>query len=840
MSPRQNDRNRPDQPEIPGRIGAYRVLEGLGEGGMGVVYLAEQTEPVKRQVALKIIKPGMDTRKVVARFEAERQALAVMDHPNIATVYDGGATESGRPYFVMELVRGVPINEYCDMHKLSIRGRLELFIPICQAIQHAHQKGVIHRDLKPSNILVTLQEGKPVPKVIDFGIAKAIGHRLTERTLHTARGEIIGTPAYMSPEQAEMTGLDVDTRTDIYSLGVMLYQLLAGDLPYDPKDLTGYAAIVTLRETEPPTPSSRFRSLGDRRQSIAEHRQTDPGSLGRRLKADLDWITMKAIEKDRTRRYETANGLALDVQRYLNNEPVMARAPSAAYRAAKFVSRHKAGVAFATAIFLLLAASAVVMAVSRHRAVAAEGQARLEAAKSAAINEFLQGMLSSADPWQQGREVKVADVLDQSARGIEGAFEGQPEVGAEVRATIGRTYRNLGLYAEAEPQLRAAVEIYESALPGDSPTLAWGLADLAELLRLMGDYDRAEELERRALAIRRDAFGEGHPEVARSLDHLAVILNAKGDYAAAEELFRRALEMRRQAQGEESLDVAETLDHLGTLIYAKGDHDEAISLFREALATRRRVLGAEHLDVAMSLNNLAIALNTLERFDEAEPLYLESLAINRKLFGERHPGVAQSLNNLGMFYYRQGGYDRAEALFREALALNREFFGDVHVEVASNLNNLGLVLRDRGDYDEAEMMFREMVAIDREVRGANNPHVATGLVNLGALLTRAGRLAEAEQTFREARDIQLQTFPPGHWQVATTESLLGECLTRMGRYASAEPLLVNSYGIISREFGAQHGRARVALRRVIELYDAWGETEKAAEYRALSPENGTL
>ena len=315
--------------------GKYKLLEDLGEGGMGTVFIAEQTEPVQRRVALKIIKLGMDTKQVVARFEAERQALAVMDHPNIAKVYDGGATGTGRPYFVMELVRGMPITEYCDKQKLPTRERLKLFIPLCQAVQHAHQKGLIHRDLKPSNVLVAVQDGKAVPKIIDFGIAKATDHRLTQRTLFTEQGQLIGTPEYMSPEQAEMSGLDVDTRTDIYSLGVVLYELLVGVLPFDPKTLreAGFGEIQRIiRENEPPKASTRLSSLGDTKTSIAKHRKTDPISLHNQLKGDLDWITLKAMAKDRTQRYASASELATDIERHLKHEPILASPPSTIYR----------------------------------------------------------------------------------------------------------------------------------------------------------------------------------------------------------------------------------------------------------------------------------------------------------------------------------------------------------------------------------------------------------------------------------------------------------------------------------------------------------------------------
>ncbi len=360
--------------------GRYKLIEELGKGGMGSVFLADQVEPVKRRVALKIIKLGMDTREVVARFEAERQALAVMDHPHIAKVYDAGATETGRPYFVMEFVRGIPLTQYCDKNKLSTDERLELFIFICQAVQHAHQKGVIHRDLKPSNVLVTVQDGRPVPKIIDFGIAKAIDHRLTERTLFTELGQFIGTPEYMSPEQAEMSGLDIDTRSDIYSLGIMLYELLVGVLPFDPKALRAAAfgeIQRIIRETDPPKASTRLVGLGETRKTIADLRRTDPGALQRQLKGDLDWIIMRAMEKDRTRRYETANGLAMDIRRHMNDEPILAHPPRTAYKMAKFVRRHKVGfaagaaVACALIVGLVLATSGLVRA-RRAEAVAAE------------------------------------------------------------------------------------------------------------------------------------------------------------------------------------------------------------------------------------------------------------------------------------------------------------------------------------------------------------------------------------------------------------------------------------------------------------------------------------
>jgi serine/threonine-protein kinase len=373
----------PSLPEGPGTvIGPYKLREQIGEGGMGVVYVAEQVRPVRRKVALKIIKPGMDTRQVVARFEAERQALAMMDHPNIAKVHDGGTTESGRPYFVMELVRGLPITDYCDGERLSIRDRLELFVLVCRAVHHAHQKGVIHRDLKPSNILVTLHDGVPVPKVIDFGVAKAIGQSLTEKTIYTAFAQLVGTPLYMSPEQVELSGLDIDTRSDIYALGVLLYELMTGTTPFDSETLKRAAfddMRRIIREEEPPRPSARLSALGATLTTVSDRRQADPRRLGPSLRGELDWVVMKALEKDRRRRYDTANDLAADLMRYLTDQPVEACPPSAWYRFGKLARRNRVALTTAMLMGLVLVAGTAVSAWQAIRATRAEREAGRQA-----------------------------------------------------------------------------------------------------------------------------------------------------------------------------------------------------------------------------------------------------------------------------------------------------------------------------------------------------------------------------------------------------------------------------------------------------------------------------
>jgi len=816
----------------PGSIGPYRLLELLGEGGIGEVWLAEQTEPVRRRVALKLVKPGMDTRQVLARLEAERQALAVMDHPNIASFFDGGATEAGRPYFVMELVQGVPITEYCDTNRLSTSERLHLFQDVCHAVQHAHQKGVIHRDLKPSNVLVTVKENEPVVKVIDFGIAKALGHDLTERTLVTRVGQIVGTPEYMSPEQAEMSGLDVDTRTDIYSLGVMLYELLVGALPFDFVATAEYAIRHAIRETDVERPSVKLTSLGDTRETIARYRRTTAQALRRELRSDLDWIILKAMEKDRIRRYETADAMALEVQRHLDHEPVLAHAPGAAYRMGKFVRRHRVGVTMAAAIFGLLALSAAGMSIQAARIARERDRATAEAAKAQAVNAFLQTMLASANPYVGTRDVRVADVLDRAAAKADSSLAGQPDVEAAVRTTLGHTYKGLGLVDKAEAQFRKALELRRADLSPDDPGISESLNDLGALAQYRGDYAAADSLLAGALEIRLRAFGPGDDSlVAQSLDNLGTNRMFLGQYESADSLLRGGLAMRQRLFGEHNLAVAGSQGNLATLLVRTGKLQEAESLFRQSLATHRDILG-DHPDVATLMNNLAITLQREEKFDEAEPLLRDVLEMSTRLLGERHPEVARAQNNLAVFLWRRGRYAEADSLLRAALEINRAVLGNDNPEVSSNLLNLALVKRDEGSYKEAETLFRESLAIDRKTLGDEHPDIAADLNNLGSVLVKEERYGEAASAFRQADRIMAAKFGDDSWQAATSRSLLADVLIDEGRYREAEPLAVGSYKIILGAYGPDHGRTKAALGRVIRLYEALGDSAKVREYRS--------
>ncbi len=783
-----------DSSSVARLIGHYRLLQKIGEGGMGEVWEAEQTEPVQRRVALKLIKRGMDSTQVVARFESERQALALMDHPSIAKVFDAGTTERGRPYFVMELVHGVPITEYCDRHRMSVRQRLKLFIQACEGIQHAHQKAVIHRDVKPTNILVAEQNGSPVPKIIDFGVAKATAQRLTERTLFTELGQLIGTPEYMSPEQAELTGEDIDIRTDVYSLGMVLYELLVGALPFDPKELR-QAGLIELqrkiREDEPAKPSTQITRMGDSSTLAAKARRTTPAALAKNLRGDLDWIVLKALDKDRNRRYESARALALDIRRFQADEAIEARPPNTLYRFEKFVKRHKLAVAVSSLLAFSLVILTLLMTVQSIRIARERDRAESEAAKAEAVVEFLQDTLGSADPYEgRGREVTVAQVLDRAADEVDTSFAGEPLTRSAVRQTIGVTYSHLGRYPEAESLLRQSLET------------------------------------------RRQLLGDHNADVAESLASLAWLRTAQGDYTEAESLYEEALKIWEGESGDVRAEVAEALNGLGGALYGDGRYAEAADLFREAIELRRQVFADDSEEVATSQNDLAMSLARQGQYEEAEPLYLEVLSTRQRLHAEDHPNLAQTLNNTGMFYYRSGDSVTAEPYLRQSLEMNRRLLGDKHPEVSTSLNNIGLVLVDKGDFAGAAAVFREVLALDTELLGEQHPYVAGTLRSLGDALMRAGDLGEAETLLREAEQRYRVALDEGHWQVSNTQSFIGECLQLQGRFEEAEELLLAAYPALAAQLGPDHRRTQRALQRVVDLYDAWGKPEEAAEYRA--------
>jgi len=484
-----------------GQIGAYRLLQLLGEGGMGEVWLAEQKKPIHRTVALKLIKVGMDTKAVVARFETERQALALMDHPNIARVFEAGSTAQGRPYFVMEYVPGLPLTEYCDKRRMTLKERLELFVQVCDGVQHAHQKAIIHRDLKPSNVLVVEQDNKAIPKIIDFGLAKATGRRLTDNTMFTEIGVMLGTPEYMSPEQADQREQNIDTRTDVYSLGVILYELLAGVLPFEIKVLraAGLEQILrVIREQEPLKPSTRIRSLGPASAASAERRQEEPKSFIRHLQGELDWVTMKALEKDRTRRYGSPAELSADIGHYLRNEPVLAHPPSSPYRASKFVRRHGWAVAAAVSAVVLLIAFAATMGFQARRIAAERDRASRQAEAAQRIANFMKGMFKVSDPSQaRGNSITARELLDSASKEIDTGLAKDPETQAQLMDVMGEVYESLGLYPQAQPLLEHALDIQRRVHGPRNPETLKSMNDLGWLLIDEGHYAEADKLSGR-------------------------------------------------------------------------------------------------------------------------------------------------------------------------------------------------------------------------------------------------------------------------------------------------------------------------------------------------------
>ena len=764
-------------------LGRYKLLERVGEGGCGVVYVAEQSQPVRRRVALKVIKLGMDTKQVVARFEAERQALAMMDHPNIAKVLDAGTTDVGRPYFVMELVRGIRITDYCDQANLTTKERLDLFIKVCQAIQHAHQKGIIHRDIKPSNILVTLHDGVPVPKVIDFGIAKATEGRLTDATVYTQLHQFIGTPAYMSPEQAEMSGLDVDTRSDIYSLGVLLYELLAGSTPFDGKELMSQgidAMRKTIRETEPPRPSTRFATLeGEELTTTAKRRSADKSKLVSQLKGDIDWIVMKCLEKDRTRRYDTANGLAADLNRHLNNEPVIARPPSAAYKFQKAFRRNKlaftAGTAIAAALVVGISLSvwqAVRATHATREAVSARQEAEASEAKAVAAQANETKLREQAEQ-SQAREAELRAKAEASAKAAKAEATKSKQVsyfmedmlkGAGPAASLGR---DTTLLREI---LDKATARADTALKDQPEALAQLLSKIAATYSSLGDYKKNDALTREVLQLQRGLNKGDNPNLADALLNMGSI----GTNAVAREaLIREALAMYQRLNGSNNLSVAKANGRLAAnLIYHQDRYAEAELLVRNAIAMQTDLVGETNREVAFNYTTLANDLMALTRTNEALQTFRRSIQLNKASEGAINPSLYWTLLDYGWTLQQSGDLKTAEAAYREGIVISEKYFANVNREARYKreraFDGLEEVLVAQGrssetnavEIERQQFLARTAAVAPVEIAGDTNaPDISAPTVAVISPddLAQQGRFAEAVPGF-----VQLTVKEPSH------------------------------------------------------------------------------
>jgi non-specific serine/threonine protein kinase/serine/threonine-protein kinase len=743
------------------RVGPYRLEEVLGKGGMGTVYLARQDEPVQRRVALKVLKAGAVSPTAVARFEAERQALALMNHQSIATVFEAGTTSEGLPYFAMEVVDGKPVTTYCDSCRLGLGDRLALFLDVCDAIQHAHQKMVIHRDIKPSNVLVTLRDGRAVPKVIDFGISKGTQEPLVHHEgLETQDGSPIGTPIYMSPEQIEGTG--IDARVDVYALGVLLYELISGALPFEVSGSQPYQIMMRIIGEEPVPPSQRIGTLGERAHEIAASRGLEVAGLRRMLRGDLDRIVMTAMAKDRDLRYASVADLKADVVRYLNHEAVLAMPPTVAYKLAKFVRRYRGTVVTASLLFLSLIVGLTATSKAMINARRARDQARQAERRANATVEYLRKVLSSVDPGVDGRQVRVVDLLAKASEMITSDLADQPETEAAVRKTIGLALLELGMFEESGPELERAVAIQRRLLGEDDPETLHTINALGRLSYKLGMYRQAAAIHRAVLEKQQSLLGPEDPTTLWTMYHLAKALDKQGHITEAEQLYRRNVEIRR------------------------------------------KVLGPEHEHTLVAINSLSLFLGASGRPVEAEQLQRENLERLTRTMGPHHPDTLRARANLVEILNRQQRWPEAEQLAHETLLLENQVLGDDHPETLGTSHQLAVAMYEQGRFRDAEALLRRVLAQRAAKLGPDHPDTLETSLYLGLALYRLGHRAEAERLATSSLEAISQDLPADHWRPARLRVAMAECLAELGERTRATRLLEEALAALE---AAEHADA---------------------------------
>ncbi|MEM1180655.1 MAG: tetratricopeptide repeat protein [Acidobacteriota bacterium] len=824
----------------PGRsIGPYRLLEVLGEGGMGTVYLANQRHPIERQVALKLIKGGMDSAHVLARFDAERQALALMDHDNVAAVYDAGSS-AGRPYFVMEFVPGLELISHCDHSRLGLRERIKLFLQVCHGVHHAHQKGLIHRDLKPSNILVRKHASQPATvKIIDFGVAKSLQRKLSASTVHTRIGTFVGTPRYSSPEQISNHRPDVDTRADVYSLGVVLYELVTGVTPRTSDELAGKSSgeLAKILEKDPPPPHSRFSRLDPKKQAeIANSRSESIADLRQRLHADLSWIILKCLERDPEDRYSTVLELKQDLLRWLERKPIEARPSTGFYRAAKFLKRHRAATATAALVVtaLLTTTTAAVLGFLRAEREVVKARAAAEEAELAA--DFQTEQLRELDPAAMGSALRAGE-LEAIRRGLGAEGLGPTEIEAELERFedllrhLNFTDLSLSLLDEhLFKRAEAAIEDKYVKTPRLQARLWQSVASTRQKL---GQYESAVAPQEKALEMRRRELGPEHPQTLDSLRKRGRLWLDMGRLNDAEADLRRAEEMHRRILGIEDLQTLYALSDLGSVLRLKGQLEEAEPYYREALEVGRRVLDERHRAVQTFADNLGILLTRRGQLEEAEALHRRVLEIRREILGDDHPGTLSSLNNLGSLLSKRGQLEEAEAVLREAVELHRQIFGNRHRSTLIAINNHGSLLRKQGRFEEAESCLREALETGRQVLGSRHTDTLIWAVNLGNLLHHRGRLDGAKDLYAEVLEARRGLLGDEHGQTLLAMNTLGLLLWDRGELGEAEPLFREAVDVGRRAFGRENPKTLALasnLGGVLRDLDRHGEAEEHLQH----------